>query len=106
MSNHISKPKLVQEPEAEETNQKLVTEVPETEETLSIAKPSTFNLDKFKSKRGAAIANVGTLLTALPILRISEAKDFVRLHPDEAAYWSDELCFVNVPIKGQKHDCT
>src|ERR1043166_9007902 len=61
MSNHKSKPKLVQEPEAEETNQTLVTEVPETEETLSIAKPSTFNLDKFKSKRGAAIANVGTL---------------------------------------------
>jgi len=104
MSNHKSKPKLVQEPEAEETNQTLVTEVPETEETLSIAKPSTFNLDKFKSKRGAAIANVGTLLTALPILRISEAKDFVRLHHDEPAYWSDELCFVNVPIKGQKHD--
>ena len=71
---------------------------------LSIAKPSTFNLDKFKSKRGAAIANVGTLLTALPILRISEANDFVRLHPDEANYWSDEICFVNVPVKGQKRD--
>jgi len=26
----------------------------------------------------------------------------VRLHPDEANYWSDELCFVNVPIKGAK----
>jgi hypothetical protein len=39
----------------------------------------------------------------LPHYRISDAKDFVRLHPDEA-YWSDELCFVNVPIKGQKHD--
>ena len=25
------------------------------------------------------------------------------MHPDEE-YWSDELCFVNVPIKGQKHD--
>ena len=28
----------------------------------------------------------------------------MRLHPDEDAYWSPELCFVNVPIKGQKRD--
>ena len=28
----------------------------------------------------------------------------MRLHPDEENYWSDELCFVNVPIKGQKRD--
>jgi hypothetical protein len=69
-----------------------------------IAKPSAFNLDKFKSKRAAALANVETLLTALPIHKISDAKDFVRLHPDEINYWSDELCFVNVPIKGQKRD--
>ncbi len=26
------------------------------------------------------------------------------LHPDVENYWSDELCFVNVPVKGQKHD--
>jgi hypothetical protein len=31
-------------------------------------------------------------------------KDFVRLHPDEEAHWTPELCFVNVPIKGQKRD--
>ena len=35
---------------------------------------------------------------------MAAAKDFVRLHPDEASYWSDELCFVNVPVKGQKHN--
>jgi hypothetical protein len=69
-----------------------------------IAKPSAFNLDKFKSKRAAAMANVETLLTALPTHNIAQAKDFVRLHPDEINYWSDELCFVNVPIKGQKRD--
>jgi hypothetical protein len=28
----------------------------------------------------------------------------VRLHPDEEAYWSCELCFVTVPIKGQSRD--
>lgn len=74
------------------------------EETILIAKPGAFNLDKFKSKRAPALANVETLLTALPHHSISQAKDFVRLHPDEAAYWSPELCFVNVPIKGAKRD--
>jgi len=71
---------------------------------MSIAKPSTFDLSKFKSTRAPAAANVETLQTALPHHRIAQAKDFVRLHPDEAAYWSPELCFVNVPIKGQKRD--
>lgn len=74
------------------------------DEALSVPKPDTFSLNKFKSKRAAAIANVETLLTALPHHSISQAKDFVRLHPDEEKYWSPELCFVNVPIKGQKRD--
>jgi hypothetical protein len=74
------------------------------EETVPISKPSAFSLDKFKSKRAAAVANVETLQTSLPHHKISEARDFVRLHPDEETYWSDELCFVNVPIKGQKRD--
>ena len=80
-------------------------EASETEATATtITKPGGFTLDRFKTKRAAAIANVETLLTALPHLRIAQAKDFVRLHPNEDDYWSPELCFVNVPIKGQKHD--
>jgi hypothetical protein len=67
-----------------------------------IPKPSKFSLDKFKSKRAAAVANVETLSGALPHYTIAQAKDFVRLHPNEEDYWSPELCFVNVPIKGQK----
>src|SRR6516165_1768373 len=78
--------------------------LPNNDEAMSIAKPGTFSLDKFKSKRAAALANVETLLTALPHHGIAQAKDFVRLYPDEVAYWSPELCFVNVPIKGQKRD--
>jgi hypothetical protein len=74
------------------------------DENTPIAKPSGFSLDKFKSKRAAAVANVETLQPALPHHSISAAKDFVRLHPDEVSYWSPELCFVNVPIKGQKRD--
>jgi hypothetical protein len=73
-------------------------------EAVSIAKPSAFNLDKFKSKRASALANVETLVTALPHHPLAQAKDFVRLSPDEENYWSPELCFVNVPIAGQKRD--
>jgi hypothetical protein len=68
-----------------------------------VAKPSGFDLNKFKSKRADAIANVATLQTGLPVSNMSQAKDFVRLHPDED-YWSPELCFVMVPIKGAKRD--
>jgi hypothetical protein len=81
-------------------NPKLV-EVPPVE---AIAKPEGFSLDKFKSKRAAAVANVETLQTGLPHHSLAQAKDFVRLHPDEVLYWSSELCFANVPIKGQKRD--
>jgi hypothetical protein len=96
---------------ATSTDEKKEVESTNTENTATtnnsatpITKPSGFSLDKFKSKRAAALANVETLLTALPIHKISEAKDFVRLHSDEANYWSHELCFVSVPIKGQKRD--
>ena len=70
---------------------------------VAIPKPSDFDLNKFKSKRADAIANVDTLQTGLPVSSMSQAKDFVRLHPDED-YWSPELCFVMVPIKGAKRD--
>ena len=80
------------------------TDKPTTEATDSIAKPEGFDLDRFKSKRAAAMANVETLLDALPVHTIAQAKDFVRLHPEEDKYWSSELCFVNVPIKGSKRD--
>jgi hypothetical protein len=73
-------------------------------EELSIAKPSTFDLNKFVSKRSAAVASVETLQTALPHHSMSQAKDFVRLHPDEDTHWTPELCFLNVPIKGVKRD--
>ena len=80
------------------------TDKPTTEATDSIAKPEGFDLDRFKSKRAAAMANVETLPNALPHHSIAQAKDFVRLHPDENKYWSSELCFVSVPIKGSKRD--
>src|SRR5262249_53318744 len=74
------------------------------EEATAIAKPEEFSLDKFKSKRAPAMANVETLPNALPVHTIAQAKDFVRLHDDEDKYWSPELCFVSVPIKGSKRD--
>jgi hypothetical protein len=76
-----------------------------TDNVVSIAKPAEKSrLDKFKSKKAAALANIETLPTELKIHSIAEAKDFVRLHHDEENWWSPELCFVNVPIKGQKKD--
>jgi hypothetical protein len=40
----------------------------------------------------------------LPILKIGNVNDFARLHPSESEYWTPELCFVSVPIKGAKRD--
>jgi hypothetical protein len=84
------------------------TPQPQPQETPAggngIPKPGIPSLEKFKSKRGAAIANVGVLLTALPVHRHCDAKDLVRLHSDRDNYWSAELCFIPVPIKGQKRD--
>jgi hypothetical protein len=69
---------------------------------LKIVKPANF-LDKFRSRKTPTIGGVATLLTALPHHRISDANDFIRLCPDEN-YWSPELCFISVPILGEKRD--
>jgi hypothetical protein len=79
-------------------------ETPTDETPMSIAKPTKSQLDMFKSTRDPSIAGVETLLTALSHHKMSEAKDWVRLNLDEENYWSAELCFVTVPIKGQKRD--
>jgi hypothetical protein len=82
---------------------KLVTG--EVEAQKPIPKPGKFNLNKFRSKsETSAVGGVETLQTALAHGSLAAAKDFVRLHPNEDEYWSPELCFVNVPIKGQKKD--
>jgi hypothetical protein len=60
-------------------------------------------MDKFRSM-GETNAGVETLQAGLPVMRIGEVKDWVRLHPDTDNYWSPELCFVNVPIKGSKKE--
>jgi hypothetical protein len=93
-----AKPKLgpVEEP--------IQTTTRPNEEPISIPKPGEGGLEKFRSKRSPSIPAVDTLVTELPHHSISQAKDFVRLHPDETKYWSPELRFVNVPIKGQKRD--
>ena len=73
--------------------------------SIQIAKPEeSGGLNRFRSTRGSTVAGVETLLTALPHHSISQAKDFVRLHPNEETYWSCEFCFVHVPVKGQKRE--
>jgi hypothetical protein len=81
---------------------RLVQTVEGNTATATIKKPEEFNLDRFKSKSGPNATGVGTLLAALPVHSIAQAKDFVRLHDDIEAYWSSELCFVIVPTKGMK----
>jgi hypothetical protein len=78
----------------------LVSEEPKPN-PQKIAKPS-FS-ERFKSKNAPTISGVQTLLTALPIYKIGDVGDWTRLHPSEDSYWSIELCFVEVPIKGAKH---
>lgn len=98
-----SKPKVVPaEMEAAVNN---VTEPKvETNELAPIKKPSAFSLDKFKVKRAPTLDGVSPLHEALAVMKIADASDFVRLHPDEDNYWSDPLCFVSVPINGSKKD--
>jgi hypothetical protein len=92
------KPQLAPEPEAD-------LEREDTVKPISIAKPASgFDLNKFKAKRDPTLAGVATLLTALPVSKLSDARDFVRLHPDEDRYWTAELCLVAVPVKGQRRD--
>ena len=80
------------------------TERNRTEKTASRSPNPANSLEKFKSKRARPLGGVETLLTALPILKIGDVQDFARLHPSEEDYWSPELCFVSVPIKGVKND--
>ena len=69
-----------------------------------IAKPAGDPLARFMSKRPANAGGVETLLEALPHYPLPDARDFVRLHANEDEYWSGEMCFVNVPIIGQRRD--
>ena len=70
---------------------------------LKIVKPQQSIFEKFKSKKPPTIGGVGEQLTALPLMKISEAGDFVRISPDERHH-SPELCFTSVPIVGEKRD--
>jgi hypothetical protein len=89
-------------PTSEQSSAPEPTPEPKPEpEPISIEKPQESGLARFKTSRSPA-ERVEKLLAALPHGKISDAKDFVRLHPDEEAYWSDEYFFVVVPVQGQK----
>ena len=59
-------------------------------------------MEKFRSKRPPTIAGVETLLTALPLLRIADVNDFVRLHPSEEDYWSPRAVLRVRPDQGRE----
>jgi hypothetical protein len=78
------------------------TEEAETVVPLKIVKPKSV-FERFKSKKPPTIGGVSEYLTALPLLKISDANDFVRLSSAEE-HWSPEMCFVTVPVHGEKRD--
>jgi len=89
----------------ETTSSKPGPRLVQPDDDVAIKKPEEeFDLERFRAKRDPSIGSVATLLTALPHHPIAQAKDFVRLHSDQSAYWSPELCFVSVPVKGMKRD--
>jgi hypothetical protein len=67
-----------------------------------IAKPPAFDINRFRSKTPDTIAAVGVMPSILPQMKIADANDFVRLHPDQENFWSPELCFVDVPVPGMR----
>jgi hypothetical protein len=67
-------------------NIKAVEALTPEENSVPIAKPGEFDLDKFKAKQAATVANVETLQSPLPVHNMATAKDFVRLHPDDKNY--------------------
>ena len=79
-----------------------VIEPTEAAKVTPIEKPKGSFYEKFKSKRPVNTTGIDTLLDPLPLHSIAQAKDFVRVHHDEDNYWSIELSFVRVPIKGMK----
>jgi hypothetical protein len=73
-------------------------------DATSIPKPDgESKMAKFKSKN-LGREKVATHIAGLPHYSVPEAKDWVRLHPDEENFWSEELCFVCIPVPGQKRD--
>jgi hypothetical protein len=101
MGTEKAKKKVEDSLSESETNK---TTAPEQTDQVSIKKPSKFSLDKFKVKRTPTIGGIDPLVENFPIMKIADADDFVRLHPDEENYWSNPLCFVHVPIKGTKKE--
>ena len=79
------------------------TEEPKTVLDQPIPKPTGgSSLDRFKAKRTMAAAGGPSPLESLSVLKSAQAKDWITLHPNEECYWSEPMCFVDVPVKGQK----
>src|SRR6516164_7063613 len=75
----------------------------ENEPAISIPKPPAFDLSAMVAKE--PVSSIQRMEMALPIKRLSDVGDFARLHPDdrtpeEGVYWTERLCFVDVPVKG------
>lgn len=84
-------------------NKKVTPSAAENVIPLNITKPKPGVFERFKSKKPPTIGGVGTILQGLPLLKLSDANDFCKLSPLQE-HWSPELCFVSVPVSGEKKD--
>jgi hypothetical protein len=70
----------------------------------NLKKPAGAFTERFRSRKEPSIEGLESLLNPLPILKIGDTNDFVRVHPNEATHWTPPLCFVSVPIPKDKKD--
>jgi hypothetical protein len=76
-------------------NLKVVSSAPAVEQP-----PDDYDLSAFKPK--AVLNKLETAPGALLVHKVGDVKDFFMVHPDEENWWSCELSFINVPVKGSK----
>ena len=102
MSNQESKRKIKDSPDlaTPATNPATPEILTPADPPVSIERPKGSLLARFKTGRENE-GRVEKLLMALPHYKPSDARDFIRLHPDDD-YWSDELSFATVPVQGMK----
>jgi hypothetical protein len=102
-----SGPKLVYSDQAQTPPTVEEINPPRGEPLPPVTKPDDddgeIDLSRFEAKTTANIAGVKTMVTALPVLRPGDVKDFFRLHPGDEWWGPKPFCFFTVPIQGVKN---
>jgi hypothetical protein len=79
---------------------------PQGEPLPPINRPSDggdVDLTRFEATSTADIAGVKTLVTAIPVVRPGDVRDYFRLHAGDEWWKPKPFCFITVPIIGIKN---